>query len=192
MAVRCAVSQTPPVSSPLAHLRHGPTGSGRMVGNNRPYFGRLLPTMARSVPSATTPCPWCSSASPTGSRRTSGTTLLTPGAFCTDSWLFGLPVVSAMLANRAGRAGSSRAAKTAACQRERDGPDLTPPGRCDSFGRRNGGKSKRQPQQRGAPTGRPRDATEEPGPPPRSRTGRLFPERGPLRRSRRRPALHGS
>ena len=59
VAVRCAVSQTPPVSSPLAHLRHGPTGSGRMVGNNRPYFGRLLPTMAGSVPSATMPCPWC-------------------------------------------------------------------------------------------------------------------------------------
>ena len=64
---------------------------------------------------------------PTGSFQTGATTLLAPGAFCTDSWLFGLPVVSAMLANRAGRAGSSRAAKTAAHQPKRDGPDLTRP-----------------------------------------------------------------
>src|SRR6185312_14668357 len=37
-----------------------------------------------------------------------------------------------MLADRAGRAGSSRAGRTAGQRREGDGPDLTPPGRCDT------------------------------------------------------------
>src|SRR6185312_6498722 len=107
-----------------------------------------------------------------------------PWCFYYETRLFGLPVVSAMLANRAARGPSSRAAKTATHQPERNGPDFTARGRCDSFGRRNDGKSKRQPQQRSNPTNKPTNATKEPEPPPHSRTRRPFPERGPLRRRR--------
>ena len=128
--------------------------------------------------------PWCGSATsrPPAARPApapSSPLVLFGFCFCTRPACSGFPSCRRGVANRAGRAGSSRAARTGGRQTGGDGPDLTLPGRCGSCGRRHDGKSERQPQQRGGPTNKPRDASEEPGPPPPSRTGRPLPGERP-------------
>ena len=121
--------------------------------------------------------PWCGSPQPVRQPLDRRDHFHTPGAFwfCTRPACSDFPSCRRGIANRAGRAGSSRAAGTGGQPHEGDGPDLTLPGRCGSCGRRHDGKSERQPQQRGAPTNKAAKATT--GHSPRPAAGRGAPSR---------------